>query len=389
MSAKTGKHISFSTQLDQANARLKVARLGVQIEQRGQKLNLRGIFPPKPESHRLVPHQQRLSLGLPATPPGLDQAEQKAMEIALLVMQARFDWQPYLSPIQHLGPEATVVDQISAFQAHFFNQPPTIGQRSTWSTAYRPYFRKLEILAANRTNLSLAELIYATVQATPANSRSRQACCTAMQALSQFLELKLPKPLTHFAGHYSPSRTQRRHLPSDTEILHYYEQIPNPAWRFVYGIIATYGLRNHEVFFCDYGSLRDQEPEAVLEVLDSTKTGGHQVWPFQPEWVERLNLQNINLPPVNTDLRITTLQRIGQRVTQQFRRYQIPFSPYDLRHAWAVRTIHVGLPDTVSARMMGHSVGIHTRTYHRWITRRDQQQAVTAARQRWEVLHGN
>jgi hypothetical protein len=29
--------------------------------------------------------------------------------------------------------------------------------------------------------------------------------------------------------------------------------------------------------------------------------------------------------------------------------------------------------------MMGHSVAIHTRTYHHWITRRDQQQAVDAA----------
>jgi hypothetical protein len=33
----------------------------------------------------------------------------------------------------------------------------------------------------------------------------------------------------------------------------------------------------------------------------------------------------------------------------------------------------------VAARMMGHSVAIHTRTYHHWITRRDQQQAVDAA----------
>ncbi|MDS3861457.1 site-specific integrase [Thermosynechococcaceae cyanobacterium BACA0444] len=389
MPRNPSQQVSFTTELAQVNTRLKVARLGLQLEQRGQKLNLRGIFPPKPDSHRLVPHQQRLSLGLPATPPGLEMAERKAMEIALLLIQGRFDWQPYLSPIKHLGPDATVADQVFAFQAHFFNQPPTLGQRSTWSTAYRPYFRKLEALAATRKNISLVELIYATIQSTPANSRSRQACCTAMQALSQFLEIKLPLPLANFAGHYSPTRTQRRQLPSDTEILHYYKQIPNPAWRFVYGIMATYGLRNHEVFFCDYSGLRDQEPEAVIEVLDTTKTGGHQVWPFLPEWVETLKLYDINLPTVNTDLRTTTLQRIGQRVTQQFSRYQIPFSPYDLRHAWAVRTIHIGLPDTVSARMMGHSVAIHTRTYHRWITRRDQQQAVTAARQRWGVLQGN
>jgi integrase len=108
------------------------------------------------------------------------------------------------------------------------------------------------------------------------------------------------------------------------------------------------------------------------------------VWPFQPAWVEHFKLERLGrdrhaLPPVRTDLGRTTLQQVGRRVAEQFRRYELPITPYDLRHAWAVRTIHVGLPDTVAARMMGHSVGIHTRTYHHWITRRDQQQAVDAA----------
>lgn len=103
-----------------------------------------------------------------------------------------------------------------------------------------------------------------------------------------------------------------------------------------------------------------------------------------PDWVERFNLGELGrdpalLPEVCTDLRHTTLQQVGRRVAEQFRRYELPLTPYDLRHAWAVRTIHIGLPDTVAARMMGHSVAIHTRTYHHWITRRDQQQAVDAA----------
>jgi len=88
------------------------------------------------------------------------------------------------------------------------------------------------------------------------------------------------------------------------------------------------------------------------------------------------DLRAVNLPPLNTDLTKTTLQKIGQQVTRQFQRYHIPFSPYNLRHAWAVRTIHFGLPDAIAAQMMGHSVAIHTQTYHRWISHRDQQQAV-------------
>ena len=85
------------------------------------------------------------------------------------------------------------------------------------------------------------------------------------------------------------------------------------------------------------------------------------------------------LPAINTDLTTTTLQNVGRRVAEQFRRYNLPLTPYDLRHAWAIRTIHIGLPNTVAAKMMGHSVSIHTKTYHHWITRRDQQQAVDSA----------
>jgi len=73
------------------------------------------------------------------------------------------------------------------------------------------------------------------------------------------------------------------------------------------------------------------------------------------------------------------LQNIGKKITDQFKRYSLKIKPYDLRHAWAVRTIFYDLPDTVAARMMGHSVSLHTQTYHHWITKRDQQQAVNNA----------
>ena len=167
------------------------------------------------------------------------------------------------------------------------------------------------------------------------------------------------------------------------QILGLVDEIPNPGWKLVYGLMATYGLRNHEVFFCDLSAL-SPGGDRVLRVLPTSKTGEHQVWPFQPEWVERFDLERLGrdpaaLPPVARDLRRTTLRHAGRRVAEQFRRYALPITPYDLRHAWAVRTIHIGLPDTVAARMMGHSVAIHTRTYHHWITRRDQQRAVDAA----------
>ena len=217
----------------------------------------------------------------------------------------------------------------------------------------------------------------------PLASRSRQQCGLVLGLLARQEQLVLPADWNERAGGYGLHQARFRQLPSDAAILSAVEEIPNPGWRLVYGLMATYGLRNHEVFFTDFSGL-DHDSEAVLRVLPTTKTGEHQVWPFLPEWVERFELTGLGrnralLPPVCTDLSRTTLQQVGRRVAEQFRRYQLPFTPYDLRHAWALRTIHMGLPDTVAARMMGHSVAVHTRTYHHWITRRDQQQAVDAA----------
>ncbi|WP_205371452.1 site-specific integrase [Thermoleptolyngbya sp. PKUAC-SCTB121] len=381
---------SLDDRILQTNQRLRAARLGLQIERRGEKLSLRGTLPPRPGSHRLNPHQQRISLNLPATHDGLKQAEAEAKIIAAQLLQNCFDWHNYL-PVKGGGrlSQMDLSEKLAAFQQEFWTRqegaanPASV--RTTWEKAYAPYLKKLEAIAQARPNLSLAEAIYATVQATQPNTRSRQICCTALGALADFLHVELPIDLKTYWGNYGNSKTQLRQLPTEADILAAYEQIPNPAWRFVFGIMATYGLRNHEVFFCDYDALRQGDPSGVIEVQDTTKTGAHQVWPFPVEWVDRFSLREVMLPPITTDLRQTTLQRIGQQVATQFRRYDLPFSPYDLRHAWAVRTIHVGLPDTVAARMMGHSVAVHTRTYHRWITRRDQQMAVEAALRRSEA----
>jgi integrase len=373
---------TIDARIGQVNQRLKTARLGLHIERRGEKLCLRGTLPPRPGSPRLRPYQQRITLNLPATPTGLKQAEQEAKVVAAQLIQDTFNWRDYLplaggKRLQQMN----LTEKLAAFEQTFRSKPKQspASTKTTWDKAYAPYLRKLEAIALAHPNLSLAEAIYTTIQQTKPDSRSRQICCTALDAFAKFLEVELPTALKSLTGRYSASQTQIRQLPADEEILAAYEMISNPAWRFVYGIMATYGLRNHEVFFCDYTALQQGDKEAAIEVLNTTKTGQHYVWPFYPEWVDRFNLRQIELPNLNVDLSETTLQRIGQQVSIQFRRYNLPFSPYDLRHAWAVRTIHIGLPDTVAAQMMGHSVAIHTRTYHRWITRRDQQQAVEAA----------
>ena len=389
--------------LAQANQALAQAGVSLRIELRGQRLGLRGPLPCRRGSGR---HPvQRISLGLPADTAGLELARERLKEVLRQLQQGRFAWSAW--GVQQAQPPSTSTSPspstswlpaatqpaagdllgLAAFEAAFFADPRRrrnpAGCRTTWSSAYLPYLRRLAAVAAE-SDLPLGlPLLEMALESYAASSRSRQQCGTALAALARHFELDLPDNWSERAAGYGLHAAQFRRLPGDPQILLWAEQIPNPAWRLAYGLMATYGLRNHEVFFCDLSALAPGG-DRVIRVLPTSKTGEHQVWPFQPDWVEHFGLEQLGgsqppLPAVATDLRQTTLQQVGRRVAEQFRRYELPITPYDLRHAWAVRTIHIGLPDTVAARMMGHSVAIHTRTYHHWITRRDQQQAVDAA----------
>jgi len=378
------------------NAQLAASGVSLRLERRGERLGLRGPLPCRQGGSAL--RVQRISLGLTADSEGLEQARQALRRVMQQLQQQTFAWSQWggsvsastgaaspSSPRRAAGADAAAA--VERFEHQFFTDPRRrrnpAGCRTTWTSAYLPYLRRLRQQAASQARPLNTQLLEAVLESYPLASRGRQQCGTALAALARAEQIELPADWADRAGGYGLHAAQFRQLPSDPQILDWIERIPNPGWRLAYGLMATYGLRNHEVFFTDLSALAPGG-DRVIRVLPTSKTGEHQVWPFQPEWVERFELFRLGearslLPPVCTDLRRTTLQQVGRRVAEQFRRYDLPLTPYDLRHAWAVRTIHIGLPDTVAARMMGHSVAIHTRTYHHWITRRDQQQAVDTA----------
>jgi integrase len=403
----------LSQELLRLNAAYAAEGCRLRLELRGGRLGLRGPLPCRSGGGGL--RVQRISFGLPATAAGLAEACGRMVQVRAALEQRCFDWnrwQRRRSPSQlksmpaaaaALPPppspsgssfEGVLRPQLEGFAQAFFAEPRRrrnpAGSRSTWRGAYRPYLRRLQRLAAGPPPQELTvALLLEVLECFDPSSRSRQQCGIALAALARHEGLELPADWGERSGGYGLHSARFRRLPSDAQILHLIDRIPNPAWRLAYGLMATYGLRNHEIFFCDLSALASGG-DRVIRVLPASKTGEHQVWPFQPDWVERFGLDRLGvepeaLPPVGTDLRHTTLRQAGRRVAEQFRRYGLPITPYDLRHAWAVRTIHIGLPDTVAARMMGHSVAIHTRTYHHWITRRDQQQAVDAALARRQV----
>ncbi len=383
--------MNFKSELLKTNQKLANKGIKLRIEQRGNKLNLRGLLPCQKNPNKTK--DQRISLGLDTSLEGLTKAEKTVNFLYLQIEHNQFDWKNWSKTNSNrtsAGNAHDIEKIIDEFKVSFFNDTrrstSKAGRRTNWESAYLPYLRRLKYIA-NKDNIALnTNLFIDVLRSYSENSRSRQQCGTTLRALAKYLNFKLPENWKEVSYGYGLHKAQFRTLPNDNLIQELYHLIPNPQWKLVYGLMATYGLRNHEVFFCDLSCL-GKNGDKILRVFPNTKTGEHQVWPFHPQWIDTFKLNTLSqestsLPKINTDLTQTTLQNVGRRVSEQFRRYNLPITPYDLRHAWAIRTIHIGLPDTVSARMMGHSVTIHTRTYHHWITRRDQQQAVDKALKR-------
>ena len=279
------------------------------------------------------------------------------------------------------------IKEISEFEKNFFkeyrNEHLNSARKSTWNSSYKPYIKRMINIYKKNDNKDINHIFLSTLKSYQEGSRSRKQCGTSLNVFADFLKLSLPSEWKSLSRGYGIKKASYRDLPDDNLIEELWRNIPNKSWQYVFGLMATYGLRNHEVFFCDLSALKNSG-DKILGILPTTKTGEHQAWPFHPKWVDLFELSSLGndptlLPKINRDLKQTTLQNIGKRITDQFNRYNISIRPYDLRHAWAVRTILYDLPDTVAARMMGHSVSLHTQTYHHWITKRDQQKAVNNA----------
>ena len=137
-------------------------------------------------------------------------------------------------------------------------------------------------------------------------------------------------------------------VPTDAEIIAWVEAAGAASWYF--GMMATYGLRPHEV---ESATLIERD---YCQVADATKTGFRTVVPVPREWVDLFDLRNRRLRETRTD--------VAKWLSKACR--ELPWRPYALRHAYAGRLWRQGggrLDIYTAARLMGHTPGQHSRTY--------------------------
>jgi integrase len=335
------------------NLNLKLSGLHVSLRRRNQTIYLRATLPPKNNSKRNWKHQQEISLHLKALPENLQQAEVEAYKLAMLISEGNFKWDIY-DKKDLIQP--TISELILRFEENYFHNHQRQKSGDTYKNDYLTVFRHLpdgEILSPGLLKKFIQEN-------SPPDTRKRRRYVLALDALSRFAGVDAD--IRSLIGEYSPRKVKPRNLPTEKSIVECYQKIENAGWRWVYGMMATYGLRNHEVFRIDFELLR--EGTYIASVVEG-KTGERRVWPFYHEWVEQFKLNNVVLPDCNLERSNSSL---GHQVTTYFKRNaKLPFNPYSLRHCWAIRTLKSGLDISLAAQQMGHSLQVHSTIYHRWI----------------------
>ena len=375
-------------QLDKVNQRLKAAKTKVTIRESNGSLQLRATLPIKPGDKDIRGtgrKQYNLSLNIPANLDGLKTAEEEAQELGKLIARKTFVWNE-----KYLGNEAikkdckTIGELLKKFETEYFKTH----KRTTKSEHTFSYYFSRTKRCTNHYDLATPENLINAIEQID-KEWAKYNAARAISAFCQTFNIKID--LSKYSK--MPEHNSRK-IPTDTEISTGFLKFDNyldkrgkqvnqnvkdswQLWRWIYGMLAVYGLRPRELFInpnVDWW-LNQDNTNMTWKVDRDCKTGEREALPLYKQWIADFDLRNpkysqmlvdaVNKKDKNNYAQITGLT---QRVSWWFRKIGLDFKPYDLRHAWAIRAHILGVPIKAAADNLGHSVQVHTQTYQRWFS---------------------
>ena len=306
---------------------------------------LRGTLPPK-SGDGDKPKRYTISTGFPANNRGLTLAIAKAQEIEIDLLYSRFSW-------GQSNKDCCVAEIIARFEDNYWQKKQkTINRVDNYKTDYLKAF-----LFLPQDEILTADLLKRALLQTEVDSRKRLRFTIAYNALAKFAGIDID--LSPYKGKYKAEKI--RVIPTESEIEAYYETITNPAWRWVFGIIATFGIRPHEVFRLDVSRLGEYPP--ILKVEDNSKTGSRLIYSIPSErWVIDWDLSDRILPRIATEGKSNRV--LGGKISQGFCERNLP-SAYHFRDAYAIRGVIYNFNPFNVAEWMGHSLTVHEQKYLR------------------------
>ncbi|MEH1786451.1 MAG: site-specific integrase [Nostoc sp.] len=398
----TRQHLErkFEKGLADTRARLKAAKVKVGLVVARDTIQLQASLPIKPDDRDTKGtgfKQYKISLNIPASLDGLRTAEEEANELGKLLARKQFEWtDKYLGKIAKVANRSqTLGEVLEEFETEYFKTHKLTEKSKHTFFYYKDYLRRLigvdTLLTQSEIDKKIAELT---------KDFARYSAVKSLKVLKSTLNLT-SFTLEHFKA--TQPKSQARDIPSDQDIIKCHESFHRYSltrsltikkncldswkmWEWVYGMLATYGLRPRELFVnpeIDWW-LSPENKDNTWKVHPDTKTGYREALPLHPEWVYLFDLKNVEcleLLKAQTANRtsFTDINTIRVNCSSWFRRVNIPFTPYDLRHAWAIRAHMMGIPIKAAADNLGHSVEIHTEIYQKWFSLENRKKVIKQA----------
>jgi len=356
--------LAIASEIEKANSFLKQQGVRVTLIRKSNSIQLKATLPIKegdrPTSAKGTKQYEITHLKCFANPDGIKKAIKEAIYLDEQVKHGKFSWATYLPTATPIAAPMIWKDAVELFENNYWiTHAKNRKTLNTWEKSYFDLFKKLDI-DAKIDNQS----IIAAIKKTEANTVTRNNLVRVLKAVCKLIDYKFD--FSSYSCSTNKIQRKERKIPTDDEIIKAWATMPDEATKWVFGMVATYGLRPEEIFINPH--LKEYvDPSNTLSVFfvnRDCKTGDRKVLPLKPEWVDLFNLKN----PKPLITKAAKLETIISWVNKKFRR-----SPhwqrgaYDLRHGYAIRGHKYGIPVADMARYMGHDIETHVKEYQRWI----------------------
>ena len=317
-------------------------------------LYLLAKLPPKPGSGKTEDHPQRIALGIKENKANRKLADKQRAILQRHLDGNTFQWSDWIETGAFTLQWRQAINEL--YRKRVVNG--RTGE-TTWEVNYMGRLKQIPMTEAV-TTASIAKAL---------SKYNREQCSykelyfllkdIASIAKVSFPEVPVPT--------YNSARDASHDVPSDEAIITWVQAMPTAESRWTLGMMATYGLRDHETIDCRF--LDDQHTLFVRDTKHNPPLE-REVIPVMPEWVELFDLRNEQRKDFSK-LKGT----ISQWLFCERKKLNIQtWKPYALRHAYAGRLWRYGgnkLDVFTAASLMGHTMKVHEKTYRSHIDRRE------------------
>jgi integrase len=358
------EYAKIDKEIDKINTTGKLRQMPAKIVRQESSLYIRATFPPKPGE--LKPKQRKIPTGLKAYAPNLWEAGEMALKIGSQLLTNTWVW-PDETP-----PAETIADYAALHRAAYLSKNVSPGKSAIdtenyWKKDFLYPFNTLpqdQPLTLKLCKDTIQRCLDSGVFAK--HSRQQRRYAKAYAGLLKLAGIDPGDLVATMRGGYKPEQADPRQIPSTADIVEVFEYVPE-QWRFIYFLIACFGLRGTEV-----------HPERIkIADLDRREvevwSGKTQDWRYVPAFDKEMFDRLVCSPPDWWRKTPLTPNKLSDAFCKNLCKVMANldqcFVPYDLRHHYAYDGIKRRIDTALVARWMGHSVTTHTQIYWRCINR--------------------